>query len=202
MGSINNITNEPSPVPGLIQDDTDVPYCNVNNLPEYCNATSVCQCPHLVHLELCKVYEFILLDDRREYIIINCDAYYMIIYFKITGHESLVNYPIHLHGFKFQVIDMGTREQLESGQSAFVNATHLPVIKDTVVIPGGGFVRFRFRSCNPGYWFFRGHFGIQAGMTATIRVGNRSDLPPSPPNLPTCRSSIAPAYGNHDNLKT
>lgn len=69
-----------------------------------------------------------------------------------------VGHPIHLHGFGFQVIDMGLIEQYVSGKTAFANATHFPVMKDTVVIPSGGFVRIRFRACNPGYWFMHCHF--------------------------------------------
>lgn len=64
--SINNITFKSSPVPGLIEDDSNVHYCNMNNLPDHCNATSVCQCTHLINLELCEVYEFILINDGRK----------------------------------------------------------------------------------------------------------------------------------------
>lgn len=68
--------------------------------------------------------------------------------FSVPG--GAVGHPIHLHGFGFQVIDMGLIEQYNSGKTAFANATHFPVVKDTVVIPSGGFVRIRFRACNPG----------------------------------------------------
>lgn len=82
------------------------------------------------------------------------------IFSKFYHFPALTNsfHPIHLHGHSFQVIDMGTRDQLNSGRTAFANATHAPVIKDTVVIPRGGFVRFRFRATNPGYWIFHCHF--------------------------------------------
>lgn len=61
-----------------------------------------------------------------------------------------VDHPIHLHGFGFQVIDMGTLKQSQTGKTPFTNATHFPVVKDTVVVPSGGFVRIRFRACHPG----------------------------------------------------
>lgn len=64
IGTINDITSTNSPVPGLTQDDSDVRYCNENNLPENCNGSAICHCPHLVELELCEVYEFFLRDDR------------------------------------------------------------------------------------------------------------------------------------------
>lgn len=98
---------------------------------------------------------------------------------------------------------MGTKQQLESGQSRYTNATHLPPIKDTAVIPGNGYMRFRFRSCNPGYWFFHCHFEYHAhaGMTATIKVGNRSDMLPAPFKQPTCGHSLAPVYDIHNDSK-
>lgn len=65
---------------------------------------------------------------------------------------------MHLHGYSFQVIDIGTRDQLENGTTAFINATHAPVLKDTVAVPSGGFVRIRFNATNPGYWMFHCHY--------------------------------------------
>lgn len=103
-------------------------------------------------------------------------------------------HPIHLHGYGFQVIDMGTMEQLASGQTVFANATHLPVVKDTIRIPPTGFVRIRFRSCNPGYWFLHCHFEYHAhsGMRITVKVGNSTDMPSPPPNFPTCGDFLSP----------
>lgn len=101
---------------------------------------------------------------------------------------------MHFHGYGFQVIDMGTIEQYKSGQSAFANATHWPVVKDTVIVPSQGFIRIRFRSCNPGYWAFHCHieYHMHAGMTAIIKVGDRSDIRPPPMKFPTCGNSLAP----------
>lgn len=135
VATINRIANSQSPVPGLVQDDSNVGYCNASNLPEKSDLArdnkAVYHCPHRIELELDKVYEFLLIDD--------------------TTYE-LVSHPIHMHGYAFQVIDMGTLQQLESGKTPFAKATHPPVIKDTVIIPRNGFVRIRFRTTNPGYW--------------------------------------------------
>lgn len=79
-------------------------------------------------------------------------------FIEISVPGGPVGHPIHLHGFGFQVVDMGLIEQHKSGKTAFTNATHFPVIKDTVVIPSGGFVRIRFRACNPGFWFMHCHY--------------------------------------------
>lgn len=135
VATINRIANSPSSVPGLIQDDSNVRYCNANDLSKEYNTAldnhTVYHCTHLIPLELDKVYEFLLIDDTT---------------------DELVSHPIHMHGYGFQVIDMGTLSQLQSGETPFAKATHAPVIKDTVAIPKHGFVKIRFRTSNPGYW--------------------------------------------------
>lgn len=69
-----------------------------------------------------------------------------------------------------KVIDMGLIEQYESGKTAYANATHFPVMKDTVVIPSGGFVRIRFRACNPGFWFMHCHFEFHMSVHLSYTV--------------------------------
>lgn len=123
-------------IPGLVQDDSHVNYCNADNLSEssrikVTNDFSFYHCPHRIELELDKLYEFLLIDDTTD---------------EDVGH------PVHMHGNSFQVIDMGSLEQLASGTSAFKNATHPPVIKDVVTIPRNGFVRIKFKTSNMGYW--------------------------------------------------
>lgn len=91
---------------------------------------------------------------------------------------------------------MGFKDQLYKGQTAFRNATHLPVVKDTVMVPSGGFVRLRFRACNPGHWFFHCHYEyhMHVGMALTIKVGNDTDMVAPPVNFPTCGHFLTPVY--------
>lgn len=136
VATINRIANVKSSVPGLVQDDSNIRYCNADNLPErqdmaFDNKT-VYHCPHRIELQLDKVYDMLLIDE--------------------TTDEEGVSHPIHMHGYAFQVLDMGSLDQLRSGETPFRHATHPPVIKDTVIIPTNGFVRIRLRTTNPGYW--------------------------------------------------
>lgn len=63
VGLINGIANTGYVMPGLSQDDSDIPYCNADHLPNHCDSTySICHCSHLVKLKLCEVYEFLLTD--------------------------------------------------------------------------------------------------------------------------------------------
>lgn len=66
VSTMNGIANAQSSVPRLTQDDSNVPYCNADKLPEHCFDQISCHCSHLVELELCEVYEFQLIDVRGE----------------------------------------------------------------------------------------------------------------------------------------
>lgn len=61
---INKISNVLPPIPGLIQDDSNIPYCSESNLPENCENQTACYCHHLIQLELCRVYELLIIDGR------------------------------------------------------------------------------------------------------------------------------------------
>lgn len=104
-----------------------------------------------------------------------------------------------MHGYGFQIVDMGTTDQLTSNRTAFANATHLPVVKDTVMVPFNGFVKYRFNACNPGYWFFHCHYEyhMEIGMQLSIRVGDRSMFRKVPPNFPTCNDYLYSTYDDY-----
>lgn len=70
---MNRIANVPPPVPGLIQDDSNVSYCNADKLPKICDIAmdnrTVCHCTHLIELDVGQVYEFLLVNkDRMNFI--------------------------------------------------------------------------------------------------------------------------------------
>ncbi|XP_031636102.1 laccase-2-like isoform X2 [Contarinia nasturtii] len=175
VSMINNISSTHPPVPVLTQDDSSLDYCNADHLPSNCDSQNTCHCIHSIPLDLCKIYEFFVFDGHHN---INVPVYH----------------PIHLHGYGFQVLDMGTMEQYRNGQTAFVNSEHLPPLKDTVSVPHKGFVRLRFRSCNPGYWFLHCHdqFHVNTGMMAIIKVGEKSDMVQRPDNFPICGNYLPP----------
>lgn len=109
---------------------------------------------------------------------------------------------MHLHGYSFQVIDMGTRDQLKNGTTAFTNATHVPVLKDSVAVPSGGFVRIRFKATNPGYWMFHCHYEyhVNPGMGIVLKVGDRKEMPTPPSNFPTCNNYLQPFTGRASSI--
>ncbi|KZC07550.1 Laccase-5, partial [Dufourea novaeangliae] len=183
VDTIGNISFEFPPVPPISQ-LKDLPkdqFCDAENLPQNCNA-SFCMCTHLVKIPLNAVVEVLLVDE-----------------FRVPN----VDHPFHLHGYSFNVISMG------QPFGPLINATGLmtvdalkemdrnnqikrnfdsPVGKDTVQVPNNGYVIFRFRASNPGYWLFHCHVAYHqlVGMNMIFKVGKDKDLPKVPKNFPTC----------------
>lgn len=89
---------------------------------------------------------------------------------------------------------MGNIVDLTNGNSPYENVTYFGPLKDTVNIPPNGYVTFRIRACNPGWWFFHCHYEYHmfAGMSASIRVGKDADIPTPPATLPKCGNYLAP----------
>lgn len=176
---INQIAYMPPPVPGLVQDDSNVAYCDADNLPEKyaigANNSIVYHCPHFISLKLDNVYDFLLIHNSS---------------------TEPVSHPIHMHGYLFQIIDMGTVDQLVSGKTPFAKAKHPPMLKDTVAIPRYGFVRIRLRTTNPGFWMFHCHIEdhMTPGMMLVLKMGNKRDMPQPPPNFPKCGDYLGTVF--------
>ncbi|XP_013385769.1 L-ascorbate oxidase [Lingula anatina] len=63
-----------------------------------------------------------------------------------------------------------------------------PPLKDTVVVPVGGYVVVRFRADNPGWWFVHCHIEVHTveGMAMVLQEGEQSEMPPVPSKIPKC----------------
>ncbi|XP_038051053.1 oxidoreductase OpS5-like [Patiria miniata] len=134
-----------------------------------------CECTHVLEIELGKVVELVLIDN---------------------GLVLNNSHPMHLHGYRFQVLamdklgDMTSVDEVKGLDEAgnitrrYLNAP----LKDTVPVPDGGYVVVRFKADNPGWWFFHCHVELHmlAGMSLVIHVGSDDDLPPIPQDLPRC----------------
>jgi FtsP/CotA-like multicopper oxidase with cupredoxin domain len=80
----------------------------------------------------------------------------------------MVSHPIHLHGFELILIDMGQfndtsytlAEKLKIlSKKSNTKFFERNVIKDTLPVPSNGYVIFRFKADNPGWWLLHCHFG-------------------------------------------
>ena len=129
----------------------------------------------------------------------------------ITGGGQGSSHPMHLHGHHFHVVDIsygpynggnGTLQTRSSdircndprcslpswnGSSPTFTISDKTVRKDTIIVPGGGYVVLHFRSDNPGFWFLHCHFisHVLQGMAVAINeVESRHN--PAPPGFPKC----------------
>lgn len=147
IGTFNNISLKYPTAPLLTQpeDINEGMFCNENStVGKHCfdnKFLTACRCIHRIKLNLNSVVELVMVNV-----------------------DDQIAHPIHLHGHKFHIIDMGVFDKKPIPGTVrnglIPNVTHEnPPYKDTVVLPFPGYVRLRFRADNPGFWLFHCHFG-------------------------------------------
>lgn len=148
VATINNISFQFPSFPLLTETERidESMFCDVNNMNRRnCIKNSkdlICKCIHRLKVKHNSNVEFIAYNTMDK-----------------------IPHPLHLHGHKFHVLDMGTFSaelDLKYDEFKTLNTTreHVtnPPFKDTVVLPFPGYVRFRFRASNPGFWLFHCHY--------------------------------------------
>ncbi|KAJ3643230.1 hypothetical protein Zmor_025954 [Zophobas morio] len=174
-----------SPPLSQIDDIDDQEFCNGDNLPPGGCGTQGCTCTHKVDIPLNAIVEVVLVDEVQ---------------------QPNLSHPFHLHGYAFNVIGIGRspdrnvkkinlKHALDLDRQGLLHRQfNLPPAKDTIAVPNNGYVVLRFRANNPGYWLFHCHFlfHIVIGMNLILHVGTHADLPPVPPNFPTCGNHLPP----------
>eukprot|EP00256_Glycine_max_P057951 XP_014625868.1 laccase-4 isoform X3 [Glycine max] len=107
-----------------------------------------------------------------------------------TGVIAPESHPVHLHGFNFFVVGSGVGNyDPKTDQNNFNLAD--PVERNTIGVPTGGWVAFRFRADNP-VWFLHCHFEVHTtwGLKMAFLVDNgkgpNESLLPPPKDLPKC----------------
>ncbi|KAF6165799.1 hypothetical protein GIB67_012696 [Kingdonia uniflora] len=108
-----------------------------------------------------------------------------------TGIIALENHPIHLHGFNFFVVGRGLGNFNLKNDSKKFNLVD-PVERNTIAVPTGGWIAFRFRADNPGVWFMHCHlevhttWGLKMAFVVNNGKGPKESILPPPTDLPTC----------------
>ncbi|XP_049375212.1 laccase-17-like [Solanum verrucosum] len=106
----------------------------------------------------------------------------------ILGAE---NHPLHLHGHNFFVVGEGFGNFDPNNDPTNFNLKD-PIERNTVGIPAGGWIAFRFFADNPGVWFMHCHFEVHTSwglrMAWIVLDGSlpSQKLPPPPSDLPKC----------------
>lgn len=169
-------TYPPSP---LLSQYDDVPQsllCNATSVRRNCSV-DFCSCVHRIRLPFGATVELVLID---------------------TGNytEQFVSHPFHLHGYDFRVVAMEQMDERNTvrGVTALDENGDIrrklrrAVLKDTVIVPHGGYTVIRLQTDNPGFWAFHCHveLHLETGMMLVFQVGDPSDVPPVPDNFPKC----------------
>ncbi|XP_058215289.1 laccase-11 [Rhododendron vialii] len=101
------------------------------------------------------------------------------------------SHPFHLHGFNFFVVGTGIGNFDPQKDPAKFNLVDPPE-RNTVGVPTGGWIAFRFRADNPGVWFMHCHLELHTmwglKMAFVVEDGKSAEesvLPP-PKDLPPC----------------
>ncbi|CAN4116064.1 unnamed protein product [Withania somnifera] len=108
-----------------------------------------------------------------------------------TSTFGAENHPLHLHGYNFFVVGEGFGNFDPNNDPANFNLKD-PIERNTVGVPVGGWLAFRFFADNPGVWFMHCHFDVHTSwglrMAWIVLDGPlpSQKLPPPPLDLPKC----------------
>ncbi|MBA0638461.1 hypothetical protein Godav_029475 [Gossypium davidsonii] len=101
------------------------------------------------------------------------------------------SHPIHLHGFSFYWVGIGTGNFNNETDPSTYNLVDPPFI-NTVHSPAAGWVALRFFANNPGVWYMHCHFERHNswGMSTVLIVRNgtttETSMRPPPSTMPRC----------------
>lgn len=127
----------------------------------------------------------------------------------INNHDA-GKHPFHLHGHVFQVIARSDETNEESyDDEGFIDYDEnnhepfpdYPMMRDTVQVPGNGYMVIRFMASNPGVWFFHCHvdWHLEQGLAITliedpISIRERQQLTDNFKSI--CDAIDVPYFGN------
>lgn len=186
VGHLNGIVNEPPPSPVLTQ-LKDVPECLIcpTNHP-YSQWHTPKECLH--------IYRVLEYPSIVELVIVDIDT--------VTGNKrARMSHPMHLHGYDQYLIAEGIfkttkiEQELPELLKKLDNNPDIPdkpILKDTFLVPSGGYVVYRIIADNPGFWILHCHLAYHAetGMAAVIQIGQPADHPDPPDDFPTCKDFL------------
>ena len=160
-----------------------------------CDTSEGCMCSNIVTMPFNKSVQIVLTNILPE---------------NSQSSTPISPHPLHLHGHNFAVLKVGfptidplTGIMLQANQDITYRShntktttwashnvtlrTDSVPIKDTVVVPVGGYVVIRYVTDNPGYWMVHCHYDVHAlhGMALVINEAPEHH-PPIPINFPMC----------------
>merc|ERR1719285_1251913 len=100
--------------------------------------------------------------------------------------NRVIHHPIHLHGFKFEVLHLARSQTCWNFNCEWPEITEVQLkelakspphlLKDTIDLAAGSLAVIRFSANNPGWWFAHCHYEVHAhdGLAWVNNVLNRS----------------------------
>ncbi|EXB29170.1 hypothetical protein L484_019695 [Morus notabilis] len=113
------------------------------------------------------------------------------IVFQGTSIVDPSEHPMHLHGFSFYVVGIGSGNFDKHKDRLKFNLVD-PPLQNTIAVPLNGWIAIRFKADNPGVWFMHCHFDrhMSWGMDMAFIVKNgktpNTQMLPPPPDMPPC----------------
>ncbi|XP_047501209.1 laccase-1-like [Penaeus chinensis] len=168
---VNDLTFTFPQAPPLSQPHDSIPKLCLygQDVSPFCEG-DFCQCTYVVEVDLGDTVEMVLVSE---------------------GYH-----PFHLHGYNFHVVAMGVigpgttvQDVMDLDEAGGITRKLQDApLKDTVLVPNGGYTVIRFTADNPGWWIMHCHFMYHSemGMAALLHVGTEEDLPPVPQGFPSC----------------
>jgi len=92
----------------------------------------------------------------------------------VLNNHDAGKHPFHLHGHDFQVLARGDDDagdwNTEALRNGSVTYPASPMRRDTLLVRPNGYFVIRFRSNNPGVWFFHCHieWHVDSGLILTV----------------------------------
>ncbi|KAB1220744.1 Laccase-14 [Morella rubra] len=108
-----------------------------------------------------------------------------------TNVGAAENHPMHLHGYSFYVVGLGSGNFNNITDPKSYNLVDPPLV-NTIGVPKNGWATIRFIANNPGVWFMHCHLERHAswGMDTVLVVKNGStretSIRPPPKYMPPC----------------
>lgn len=141
-------------------------FCDSEHKLLACSDNKPCHCVHRLKVKINSIVEITVIDDGRGKVHEVIDNLFKSC---LISEIGALNHPFHLHGHQLVLMNMGqfpndtpltdklTHKMLTNPK--FRNESQKFVNKDTFSVPSNGFVVFRFKADNPGWWLLHCHFG-------------------------------------------
>ncbi|CAL1527062.1 unnamed protein product [Lymnaea stagnalis] len=196
-GSVNGHHFKPPPVAALTQPLEVNTLCNSSD----CGEDKLCQCSYSISLENNKVYQFVFLNMG-----LGKGWAHPIHLHGHSFHVVKMGYPTYDHttgkviGENLDIDCRGNpdREKSYCNAASWANSSwggnnvpglelELPVLKDTIIVPTGGYVVVRIKADNPGLWLMHCHIELH-NTDGMALVFNESYAlhPKAPVGFPKC----------------